>query len=86
MQPLDYTTAILTVWAIVWGVVAIWIAVGSLRDRRRAVPAGEAAPTAHRDAGADRIGSDRYRAATMTGTDVDVSAVTVRYRRRRRHR
>ena len=27
VQPLDYTTAILTVWAIVWSVVAIWIAI-----------------------------------------------------------
>ncbi len=27
VQPLDYTTAILTVWAIVWGLVAIWIAI-----------------------------------------------------------
>ena len=33
VQPLDYTTAILTVWAIVWGVVAIWIAVREIRRR-----------------------------------------------------
>jgi hypothetical protein len=41
VQPLDYTTAILTVWGVVWSVVAIWIAVRILRNRREPVPAGE---------------------------------------------
>jgi hypothetical protein len=33
VQPLDYTTAILTVWGIVWVAVAVWIAVRA-RHRR----------------------------------------------------
>jgi hypothetical protein len=38
VQPLDYTTAILTVWAIVWGLVAIWTAIAAVgRHRARDV-------------------------------------------------
>jgi hypothetical protein len=32
VQPLDYTTAILTVWGFIWIVVAIWIAARVVRD------------------------------------------------------
>lgn len=34
VQPLDYTTAILTVWAIVGAIVAIWIAIAAIGRRR----------------------------------------------------
>jgi hypothetical protein len=33
VQPLDYTTAILTVFGIVWGIVAIWIVARTARRR-----------------------------------------------------
>ena len=39
VQPLDYTTAILTVLAVVWGVVAVWLAVRL--NRSRSAPAGQ---------------------------------------------
>ena len=38
VQPLDYTTAILTVLGIVWVVVAIWIAARLVRARVAAAP------------------------------------------------
>lgn len=38
VQPLDYTTAILTVLAAVWGIVAIWLAIRVVRAR--SAPAG----------------------------------------------
>ena len=34
VQPLDYVVSILTVLAIVWGVVVVWIAVRMVRPRR----------------------------------------------------
>jgi len=51
VQPLHYTTAILTVWSIVGGLVAIWIAIRAFRRRRvrpAAVPDGEPAGTVPR--------------------------------------
>jgi hypothetical protein len=51
VQPLDYTTAILTVWAITWALVAAWIvirAVGRRRVSRAAIRAGEPAGTVPR--------------------------------------
>ena len=49
VQPLDYTTAIFTVWGIVWGVVAIWIAARVVRERRRPASAADAPlPSVHR--------------------------------------
>jgi hypothetical protein len=48
VQPLDYTTAILTVWGVVWSVVAIWIAARVVRVRRRPGHFADVPPSVHR--------------------------------------
>ncbi len=37
VQPLDYTTAILTVFAVVWSAVAMWLAIRLVRTRAESV-------------------------------------------------
>ncbi|MEP6624240.1 MAG: hypothetical protein ABJC79_07340 [Acidimicrobiia bacterium] len=45
VQPLDYTTAILTVLAVIWSAVAIWLVVRVVTDRRVPQPASASTPT-----------------------------------------
>lgn len=44
VQPLDYTTAVLTVLAVVWAVVAVWLAARLTHGRRR-TPRDSPSPT-----------------------------------------